>query len=321
MAKIELGVDDSYESIVEFLADSLPTLPLTRIRRLVAHGHTEVDGRRVDHRFVPRPGQQVCLTLPDRPIVRYEPKPLDFEVLHDDAHLLAISKPAGMSVVPDPNTFEAMLINGLLYHVRERSPFPCRRVHIIHRLDKDTTGVLLVAKDMPTARHLSRCFEQRTVAKRYLAVVRGEVRDDEGEMDTPIAPASRGKMRLRENHGRPAHSRYRVLERFRGFTLAEISPLTGRQHQVRLHLAGIGHPLAVDPLYGGTSAIYLSQIKRGYRRKAGRPEPPLMGRLTLHASRVELALPDGLPLAVEAPLPRDFERLLRALRKYAALRP
>lgn len=317
MDTIELTVDDAYLDIIEFLATALPTLPLIRIRRLVAHGHARVDGRRVGHRFAPALGQTVTLQLPDVPFVRYAPKKLGLEVLYEDPHVLAISKPSGLGVMPTPGTLEATLINGLLWHVQKESPTPAKRIHIVHRLDRDTTGVLLVAKDLAAARHLSACFEERRVEKRYLAVVRGEMAATDGEVDLPIAPtATRGKMRLRGPRGRPAQSRYAVLERFRGYTLAEVHPLTGRQHQVRLHLASLGHPLAVDPLYGGRDAVYLSEIKPGYRRKEGRPEPPLMGRLTLHASRLALELADGSPLAIEAPLPDDFTRLLRALRKY-----
>ena len=318
---IELVVDDTYQGIVEFLAMSLPTLPLSRIRRLVAHGHATVEGRRVDHLCVPQVGQRVVLSLPDAPFVRYEPKKLDFEVLYEDEHVLAIDKPAGVAVIPGAGTLEATLINGLLWHVQHESPSPCRRVYVIHRLDKNTTGVLLVGKDVETARHLSACFEERRVAKHYLAVVRGEMPPGEGEVDLPIASsATRGRMRVRGGEGRPAQSRYRVVECFRGYTLVDVQPHTGRQHQVRVHLASLGHPLAVDPLYGGADAVHLSEIKPGYRRKADRPEAPLMARLTLHAHRVEVTLADGSPLAVEAPLPADFERLLRSLRKYRVKR-
>ncbi len=322
METVELRVDDAYQGIVEFLALSLPTLPLSRIRRLVAHGHAAVEGRRVDHLCVPQVGQSVVLSLPDAPFVRYAPEKLEFEVLHEDPHVLAINKPAGVAVIPGPGTLEATLINGLLWHVQHESAFPCQRVHVIHRLDKETTGVLLVGKDPETARHLSAAFEERRVAKHYLALVRGEMAATmEGEVDLPIAAsATRGRMRVRGREGRPAQSRYRVAECFRGYTLVEVQPLTGRQHQVRLHLSSLGHPLAVDPLYGGEAALYLSQIKPGYRRKEGRPEPPLMARLTLHARRVELVLADGSPLAIEAPLPADFERLLRCLRKYRTRR-
>jgi RluA family pseudouridine synthase len=259
----------------------------------------------------------VALFLPDTPIVQYEPAKMPLEVLYEDEGVLAVNKPAGLTVVPDPASLDATLLNGLLYHVRHESPSPCERVHVVHRLDRETSGVLLVAKTVAAARHLSERFERREVMKQYLAVVRGEVAADEGEVDLPIAQGTRGRMRLRARRGRPAQSAYRVLERFRGFTLVEARPLTGRQHQVRLHLSGIGHPLAVDRLYGGREALYLSEIKPGYRPKEGRPEPPLMGRLTLHARRIEVALPDGRPLVAEAPIPADFDRLLRTLRKYA----
>jgi 23S rRNA pseudouridine1911/1915/1917 synthase len=320
MEAFQLEVDGEYRDIVEFLESALPMLPLTRIRHLVARGHAEVDGHRVDHQCVPQPGQNVTLSLPDTPIVRYEPREMDLEVLYEDAHLLVINKPAGVGVIPDPCTLDAKLINGLLYHIQRNSPFPCPRVHVVHRLDKDTTGALMVAKDLPTARHVSACFAERRVEKRYLALVRGEVAVEEGEIDLPIAQGTGGKMRLRGERGRPAESHYRVLERFRGYSLVEVRPLTGRQHQVRLHLAGIGHPVAVDPLYGGKEALYLSEIKPGYHRKEERPEAPLMGRLTLHAAHVGLDLADGTRLAVDAPLPPDFERLLRVLRKYAIRR-
>jgi 23S rRNA pseudouridine1911/1915/1917 synthase len=259
----------------------------------------------------------VTLRLPETPIVEYRPEKMPVEVLYEDAGILAVNKPAGLNVIPEPNTLDARFLNGLLYYVQNDSPTPCGRVHVVHRLDKETSGVLLVAKNVAAARYLSERFEHREVTKHYLAVVRGEVAGDEGEVDLPIAQGTRGRMRLRGRRGRPAHSRYRVLERFRDLTLVEVQPLTGRQHQVRLHMSGIGHPVAVDPLYGGKPALYLSEIKPGYRKKEDRPEPPLMDRLTLHARRIEVKLADGSLLVAEAPLPTDFERLLHTLRKYA----
>jgi len=240
------------------------------------------------------------------------------EVLYEDAHVLAVNKPSGLGVIPDPGSVEARLLNGLLYYAQHESPFPCERIHVVHRLDKETSGALLVAKDVASARYLSERFERREVAKLYLALVRGDLLEDEGEVDLPIAQGSRGRMRLRERRGRPALSRYQVVERFRGFSLVHVEPRTGRQHQVRLHMSGIGHPLAVDRLYGGNEALYLSELKRGYRRKGERPEAPVIDRLTLHALRIEVDMADGTRLVAEAPLPADFERLLRVLRKYTA---
>ena len=318
METIRLTVDRESEDIVAYLADALPTLPLGAIRRLVARGKAEVDGKRVPHSYAPQIGQAVTLTLPDEPMVRYEPRKLDLEVLYEDAEVLAINKPVGLPVVPDPTSIEATLINGLLHYVGNESPQPCRRVYIVHRLDKETSGVLLVAKTSGAGRRLSMAFAERAVHKEYLAVVRGEVAAAEGEIDEPIAQHTRGRMRLRRRRGRPALSRYRVAERFRDFTLLEVRPVTGRQHQVRLHCSGLGHPLAVDRLYGGREAVYLSEIKTNYRAKAGRPEAPLITRLTLHARRIDVPAPEGGRCVVEAPLPADFARLLRMLRKYAA---
>ena len=313
---IELTVERPCESILEFLADELPLLPLNVIRRALARGLVSADGKRVDHRYVARPGQRVVVRLPEGPVVLYKPRAMDLEVIAEDEHLVAINKPAGVCVIPDAATQEATLINGLLHYVQHQSPLPCRRVYVVHRLDRDTTGALVFAKDVATARHLSACFEERRVAKRYLAVVLGELADEEGEVNLPLAPHSRGRMKVAERRGRPATTRYRVRERFQGYTLLEVEPLTGRQHQVRVHLSAIGHPLVVEPVYGGKDAVYLSELKRGYRRKPGRPEPPIIARLTLHASRLEFPAADGTVMSVEAELPRDLERLIRCLRKY-----
>ena len=315
---ITLTVDGEHPDVLAYLSEALPTFPLGALRRLVARGRVEVDGRRVAHGHVPRPGQVVTLRLPDKPIVRYQPEPMDLTVLYEDADVLAIDKPVGLPVVPDPCSLEARLLNGLLHYAQNDSPQPCRRVYVVHRLDKETSGVLLVAKNLAAARWLSTAFETRQVHKEYLAVVRGEVAQAEGEIDEPIAQHTRGRMRLRKRRGKRALSRYRVVERFRGYTLVEVRPLTGRQHQVRLHCSAIGHPLAVDPLYGGGTALFLSEIKRDYRPKKGRPEAPVMARLTLHAHRIEAPRPDGTALAVEAPIPPDLARLLRTLRKYAS---
>ena len=317
MEPIELTVDQPYGDLLEYLAGALPDVPLNVLRRLIARGRVEADGRRVAHDFAPQAGQQMVVHLPETPFVHYEPQEMPLEVLYESADALVVSKPAGITVLPEQGSLEARLINGLLHYVRNASPFPCVRVHVVHRLDRGTSGALIFAKTVAAARHLSSCFEERRVLKHYLALVRGEVATEEGEVDLPIAQHTRGRMRLRRRRGRPASSRYRVVERFRGFTLVQVQPLTGRMHQVRLHMSGIGHPLAVDPLYGGREALFLSEIKPGYRKRRERPESPLIARLTLHAQRLALDLPDGERLDVEAPLPRDLERLLTVLRKYA----
>jgi 23S rRNA pseudouridine955/2504/2580 synthase/23S rRNA pseudouridine1911/1915/1917 synthase len=315
---IELTVERPAPNIVDALTEALPTLPIGVIRRAVASGRVTVNGSRVAHDHAPQPGQRVVLTLPDQPIVRFQPQPLDdLEVLYEDAETLAINKPVGLSPMPDPTSREARLINGLLHYAQNDSPLPCSRIYIVHRLDKDTSGALLFAKSPDAARHYSSLFEERQVEKHYLGLVQGELPSDHGEVDAPIAQGTRGRMRLRERRGKRAVSRWSVTERFRGFTLLHLQPLTGRKHQLRLHCSSLRHPLAVDPLYGGRDALFLSEIKRDYRPKADRPEPPLIDRLTLHASRLALTRPDGTPLAIDAPLPDDIDRLLRTLRKYA----
>lgn len=185
---------------------------------------------------------------------------------------------------------------------------------LVHRLDRGTSGVLVVAKDTEAARHLSRQFEERRARKEYVAVVEGEVAEA-GSVEVPIAESRQHGVMALDPGGRAALTEYEPVERFRGYTRLRVVPRTGRTHQIRLHLAHLGHPLVVDPLYGRSGAFFLSSIKRGYVRSRRQPrEAPLLSRLSLHAHRLSLLHPDDeRPFTVEAPIPRDLAVLLRQL--------
>jgi RluA family pseudouridine synthase len=235
-------------------------------------------------------------------------------LLYDDETAVAFNKPAGLPVIPE----------------RWHPDWPCLRsiatarlnqpIFVVHRLDAGTSGLVLLAKTASTHRELCRQFAQHQVEKTYLALVKGEVIEEALTIQRPIAPNPQrlGAMMI-ARHGKPAVTAIRVLERFRGFTLIEAQPQTGRQHQIRVHLQAIGHPLLVDPVYSHAEAFFLSSIKTGFHLKEGETEQPLIRRLTLHASSLRFYHPERKELiALVAPEAKDFQAAVRNLRKYAA---
>ncbi|HVQ23823.1 MAG TPA: RNA pseudouridine synthase, partial [Planctomycetota bacterium] len=242
---------------------------------------------------------------------------------------------AGLAVEPERwARGSATLAGALLALARARSPSngeaenggPLElRLRSVHRLDKDTTGVLVVAKHLESERVLRQAFEHAEVHKTYWALVEGEhplAEGNEETIDLPIGPDERrsGRVVIDPHGGKPAQTRISVLQRFRGFTWLCCRPLSGRTHQIRVHLAAVGFPLAVDPFYGRRTELLLSSIKAGYKAKRGQPERPLITRLTLHAAEIDVPSPGraGERIRVAAPLPKDLEKLLKQLGKVRA---
>lgn len=240
---------------------------------------------------------------------------IHLDILYEDDAMIAVNKPAGLLIVRDRWDRGIPTIQDMLReYLRKQVDHP--NIRVVHRLDKDTSGVVLLAKNVKAQSYLSKQFEQGEVHKTYQAIVKGVMDKDEGVISFPLieSPKKPGTMMVSEN-GKQSITLYKVLERFRGFTLAEANPLTGRTHQVRVHLMAFGFPLAVDPFYGDSKPVYLSDLKKDYKRK-GDSETPLIGRLPLHSFRISFREPAGEMLEVEAPLPRDFQRMIKALRKY-----
>ena len=253
----------------------------------------------------------------------------NLDVLYEDNDLLVINKSAGLLVIPDrwdpskPTVVKlarAHLLAGAVASGKVSPEAP--RIWVVHRLDRDTSGVLILAKSDRAHTALSRQFERGEVQKTYLALVSGRGMRAEGVIRLPIGPHPHrpGVMAIRRRHGKSATTRYSVLERFGGYTLLDVRPQTGRSHQIRVHLQAIGHPLAIDPLYGSGEPLLLSALKPSYRPKTGAQERPLMARLTLHAQALELMHPThGGACRWVAPLPKDFAAVLRNLRRYCSL--
>jgi 23S rRNA pseudouridine1911/1915/1917 synthase len=232
------------------------------------------------------------------------------ETVFENGQLIAVNKPSGLLAIPDRHDAALPSLQGIL---TERYG----KVYTVHRLDKDTSGLILFAKDEATHRYLSQLFEQHRVQKWYSGIVLGQPAQAQGSIDAPIAehPAQKGRMVVHRK-GKQALTDYTVEEKLGPFSLLRFRIHTGRTHQIRVHAQHIGHPIACDPLYGNGKPVLLSAIKKKY--KAGNidaEERPLLGRLGLHASELQLALPDGSPLHLSAPLPKDMAALLQQLRK------
>ncbi|MEM1447997.1 MAG: RluA family pseudouridine synthase [Planctomycetota bacterium] len=312
----------------EFLCLQYPGLSKGFLRQEIGAGHVLVDGVDVQPGKRLRGNQVVLATIdwdraPQRPVA----PGVKIPILHEDDNVLVVDKPADLAVEPERWMRElGSLAGALLQRVEEDEEGAADgglayRPRLVHRIDKDTTGAVVVAKDLETERALRRAFEEGTIHKSYLALVEGEpyLGDDETmTIEHPLGPVPKksGRMRVASD-GKPSRTRVAIAERFDGYSLLRCEPLTGRTHQIRVHLAHEGFPLVVDRFYGRRSEFKLSEFKASYRPKRGLPERPLIDRLTLHAHVVVLP-PLGArdaDLRVVAPVPRDLERVLKQLRK------
>jgi 23S rRNA pseudouridine1911/1915/1917 synthase len=309
----------------EYAALVWPDLSKGTLRRLIREGLINVEGQQVLPSFRLHTGQLILLEqeIETLPVKRIKASKLELEVLYQDEHLLAVNKPAGIPVEPSRWGEHLEHMGRALLAWAEANKradgLLDKRPRALHRLDMGTSGVLLYALSLDAERHYRELFAQREVAKTYHAFVLGEVRQA-GTVDLALAPqgSSGSRMAVVEKGGKPSLTEYSPLQRFRGYTLIEARPKTGRTHQIRVHMAAIGHPLMVDPLYAGREAIMLSELKAGYRPKKGRPEKPLINRLTLHSSAVRLKGLDGAEICIEAEYPKDLRILLSKMEKWRA---
>jgi len=277
------------------LARLLPEESRSRLARLIEEGHVLVDGEKVAAKRKLKSGEAVEVALAPRvEESAYRAEAIALQVLHEDDDVLVLDKPAGLVVHPGSGNWAGTLLNALLHHAPALEHLA--RAGIVHRLDKDTSGLLVVARNEPAQLSLVRQLQARTVKRTYLALARGKV-ERAGKVDAPIGrhPVHRTRMAVVEG-GKPAVTHYRVREAFAAHTLLECDLETGRTHQIRVHLASIGHPLEGDPVYAG----------RGEK---------LLPRQALHAWKLAFMHPGTEKLMqFEAPLPEDFRLLLETLR-------
>ncbi|MBY0534364.1 MAG: RluA family pseudouridine synthase [Chitinophagaceae bacterium] len=231
------------------------------------------------------------------------------EVLFENDDMIILNKPSGLLSIPDREGKEISL------KVMLQEAFG--QIFTVHRLDKDTSGAIVFAKNEAAHKFLSEAFENRTVEKYYIGIVMGEPAEDQKTMDGPIMehPAKKGQMMVHQR-GKASLTDYEVVERLKKFTLVKFQLHTGRTHQIRVHMANEGHPILVDPLYGDGAPILLSTYKKKFKlSKDLENERPIMGRLALHASELKLPLLSGETIEIIAPLPKEFSAFLNQFRK------
>jgi 23S rRNA pseudouridine1911/1915/1917 synthase len=281
-----------------YVADNLPDLSRGTVQALIESGRIRVDGQQRKPKFRMTPGEVVSVEIPPPQIDEILPDPIPLAVVYEDADVVVVDKPAGMVVHPAPGHPRGTLANALVAHVPGISVGGSQRPGIVHRLDKDTSGLIVAAKTDRGRTALVSQWEDRSVEKTYLALVAGSVVEEQATIDAPIGrdPKNRQRMAVLRS-GRPAVTRFHAIERFPNATLLELSIETGRTHQIRVHLAFIGHPIVGDQLYGRP-----------------RPTDPQLSRQFLHASALTFQLPDGARLRLEAPLPLDLQTVLEQLR-------
>ena len=283
---------------------------------LIRNGEIKVRGEIKKPGYRVREGDRITGCIPPPPPVRFDPEPIPLDILHEDNHLIIVNKPPGLVVHPAPGHLSGTMVNAILHHCPELQKVEGElRPGIVHRLDKDTSGALIITKQADAREHLLRQFKSRTIKKKYLAIVHGETGSDDGSISLPIGrhPKDRKRMSTVSRKSRDAETGWRVRERFEKVTFLELDLKTGRTHQIRVHLKAIGHPVVGDAVYGGRKGAMLS--------KAGELSDRIgaVERQMLHAWRVRFDHPaTGERITVEAPLPPDMNELILSLRSLQA---
>lgn len=293
---------DAGKRLDRFLREQLPQYSRSRLQDWIKEGRVRVDGGPERPAYRLRGRETIEVEPAELPPLQAVPEDIPLRILYEDPDVVAVDKPAGTVVHPGAGRRSGTLVNALLYHFGSLSQVGGElRPGIVHRLDRQTSGVLVVARNDVAHRHLAGQFAARQIEKVYLALVHGEMKQEHGRVEKPIArdAARRVRMSARLGQGRAAVTEYRVLRRFQGFTFLEVRIQTGRTHQIRVHLSSLGHPVVGDRLYGAPAKV------------EGRPR---LDRHFLHAHRIRFVQPStGDPVTVESPLPAELARWMEGL--------
>jgi len=283
-----------------FLTEAQTDITRSYIKKLIETEQVTVNGSPAKAHYKLKEGDRVEVEVPDPEPLEVKPEPIPLSIVYEDESLVVIDKPPGMVVHPAPGHSGGTLVNALLHHCDDLAGIGgVERPGIVHRLDKDTSGLIVAAKTDACMQSLTQQFKERDVHKVYLALAKGTFESKLGTIDVPIGrhKTHRKKMSTHTSSGREAQTQYEVIRQLEGYAYLQLYPRTGRTHQLRVHLASIGHPILGDRLYGGTLGPGLPQI----------------ARQALHAHQLELTHPaTGKLLQFQSPLPSDMANLLSA---------
>lgn len=301
---IELRVESKADRLDRWLAQQLPDLSRSRIQKLIEKGNVTLNGDRCpDKKTKVSCGDRIHLTIPETQPLNLQPEAISLDILYEDSHLVIVNKSAGLVVHPAPGHSSGTLVHALLAHCDDLAGIGgVERPGIVHRLDKDTTGAIVVAKTDLAYHHLQAQIKAKTAQREYWGVVHGIMTEEKGTINAPVGrhPVNRQKMAIipLEKGGREAVTHWQRLERLGNYSLMEFRLETGRTHQIRVHISHLGHPIVGDPVYSSKSAVGVN----------------LSGQ-ALHARRLVLTHPvSGKMIEAIAPLPPEFSKLLSVLR-------
>lgn len=314
------GDKDHGRRLDVYLAEQMPDVSRSHIQKLISKAHVTVDGAPIRAGYKLQPGERVNVTVPPPEPTDVRPEDIPLDVVYEDEHILVINKPKGMTVHPAPGSRTGTLVNAVIAYSDDLSGIGgVERPGIVHRLDKDTSGLLMVAKTDQAHVALQSQIQARNVDRRYMALVWGATKFNEAVVDAPIGrhPTDRQKQAVikdtKRYTAREAVTHLKVLERFDGFTLLEAKLDTGRTHQIRVHCSFIGHPVVGDPTYGGTKRGIPSGYGKLDQRELSRLIDGLQGQ-ALHAYSLSFDHPiTGERLSFEVPLPPDIDALIEWL--------
>lgn len=305
---VHLQVDETGERLDRYLARTLPDLSRSQVQRLIRDGRVVLDEETPKPGTLVSPGMRVVVRIPPSPSDEVFPQSIPLDVVYEDDDLLVVNKPAGMVVHPSHGHSQGTLVNALLARYPNLAVGDSGRPGIVHRLDRDTSGLIVVAKTEQALEHLCQQFKSRKVQKTYLALVHGQPSAPKGIIEAPVGRDPRQRQRMAViADGRPARTRYEVWEELGDYSLLSVAPETGRTHQIRVHLAWLDVPVVGDSVYG-------------HGRRARRAKGDMgLERQFLHAWRLSFERPDDKgSLSLEAPLPADLQQTIDSLRSYTS---
>ena len=307
--EILVSSGETTKRLDHYLANRDPDLSRTALQRLILEGHITVDGQTVKPSHKIKPGDQIILVVPRPEPLEINPEPIPLDIVYEDSFLLVLNKPAGLVVHPAPGNWTGTLVNALLHHMKTQpeclsSIGGKERPGLVHRLDKNTTGILVVAKTDQAHRSLANQFKRHTITRVYEALVLGKPKSGEGKIELSIGRDTKDRKKFSSRTTRPKESltRYRVIERFgKAAAQVELFPGTGRTHQLRVHLSAIGCPILGDPTYGGKKVLSVEEVN--------------IPRVMLHAKTLGFIHPDNeKAMEFTAPFPFDMRDVVEALR-------